>query len=117
MRPRSFLVLTAGLTILLGISFDCASAQPGKPMMKAVVIHAYGGPEVLKLENVPRPEPKEDEILIRVVAASINPVDAAIRKGYLAELVGNKFPLILGMDVAGVVEKTGTKISKFKVGD
>ena len=47
--------------------------------MKAVVIHAYGGMEVLKLEAVPRPEPKEDEILIRVIAASVNPVDAAIR--------------------------------------
>src|SRR5437762_240270 len=104
------------LTFLITSSYQ-ATTQPDQPLMKAVVIHAYGGPEVLKLENVPRPEPKEDEILIRVVAASINPVDVAIRKGYLAELVGNKFPLILGMDAAGVVEKTGTKISKFKVGD
>ena len=86
-------------------------------MMKAVVIHAYGGPEVLKLEDVPRPEPKEDEILIRVVAVSVNPVDVAIRKGYLAELIGDKLPLIPGMDAAGVVEKTGAKISKFKAGD
>jgi NADPH:quinone reductase-like Zn-dependent oxidoreductase len=85
--------------------------------MKAVVIHAYGGLEVLKLENVPRPEPKEDEVLIRVLAASINPVDIAIRKGYLAELIGNRFPLIPGMDAAGVVEKTGAKITKFKAGD
>ena len=85
--------------------------------MKAVVIHAYGGPEVLKLEDVPRPEPKDDEILIRVVAASVNPVDVAIRKGYLAELIGDKLPLIPGMDAAGVVEKTGAKISKFKAGD
>jgi len=104
------------LTFLITSSYQ-ATTQPDKPLMKAVVIHAYGGPEVLKLENVPRPEPKEDEILIRVVAASINPVDVAIRKGYLAELIGNKFPFILGMDAAGVVEKTGTKINKFKVGD
>jgi NADPH:quinone reductase-like Zn-dependent oxidoreductase len=94
-----------------------AAAQAEKPVMKAVVIHAYGGPEMLKLEDVPRPEPKEDEILIRVVAASINPVDVAIRKGYLAELIGNRFPLIPGMDAAGVVEKTGAKIRKFKPGD
>jgi NADPH:quinone reductase-like Zn-dependent oxidoreductase len=86
-------------------------------MMKAVVIHAYGGPEALKLEDVPRPEPKEDEILIRVVAASVNPVDVAIRKGYLAELIGDKLPLIPGMDAAGVVEKTGAKITKFNAGD
>ena len=85
--------------------------------MKAVVIHAYGGLEVLKLEDVPRPEPKDDEILIRVVAASVNPVDVAIRKGYFAELIGDKLPLIPGMDAAGVVEKTGAKISKFKAGD
>ena len=78
-------------------------------MMKAVIIHAYGGPEVLKLEDVPRPEPKEDEILIRVVAASINPVDVAIRKGYLAELLGNRFPLIPGMDAAGVVERLAAR--------
>src|SRR5438552_2091587 len=104
------------LTFLITSSYQ-ATTQPDQPLMKAVVIHAYGGPEVLKLENVPRPEPKEDEILIRVVAASINPVDVAIRKGYLAELIGDKFPLILGMDAAGVVEKTGAKITKVKVGD
>jgi NADPH:quinone reductase-like Zn-dependent oxidoreductase len=101
----------------LGASPAHSAAQPEKPMMKAVVIHGYGGPEVLKLEDVPRPEPKDDEILIRVVAASVNPVDVAIRKGYLAELVGNTFPLIPGMDAAGLVEKTGGKITKFKKGD
>jgi NADPH:quinone reductase-like Zn-dependent oxidoreductase len=85
--------------------------------MKAVAIHAFGGPEVLKVEDVPRPEPKEDEVLIRVIAASVNPVDAAIRKGYLARITGKKFPLILGMDAAGVVEKAGAKMSKFKAGD
>ena len=84
--------------------------------MRAVVIHGYGGPEVMKLENVTRPEPADDEVLIRVVAASINPVDVAIRKGYLAELV-NKFPIILGMDAAGIVENVGNKMTKYKVGD
>jgi NADPH:quinone reductase-like Zn-dependent oxidoreductase len=87
------------------------------PLMKAVVMHSYGGPEVLKIEDVPRPEPKEDEVLIRVIAASINPVDVAIRKGYLAELIGNKFPLVPGMDAAGIVEKTGSKIHSVKAGD
>src|SRR5215470_9223843 len=84
--------------------------------MRAIVIHAYGGPEVIKLEEVARPEPADDEVLIRVVAASINPVDVAIRKGYLAKLVGN-FPLILGMDAAGIVEKVGNKVTKYKAGD
>src|SRR5689334_22298944 len=103
-------VIIVALTTLVTPS-DQAATQPEKPLMKAVVIHAYGGPEVLKLEDVLRPEPKEDEILIRVVAASVNPVDVAIRKGYLDELIGKKFPLVLGMDAAGVVEKTGAKIS------
>jgi NADPH:quinone reductase-like Zn-dependent oxidoreductase len=85
--------------------------------MKAVVIHAYGAPEVLKLEEVPRPEPKEDEVLIRVIAASVNPVDAAIRQGYLARIIGDKLPLIPGMDAAGVVEKAGAKMARFKTGD
>src|SRR5262249_1333417 len=84
--------------------------------MRAIVIHAYGGSEVMKLENVTRPEPADDEVFIRVIAASINPVDVAIRKGYLAKLVGN-FPIILGMDGAGIVEKVGNKVTKYKVGD
>jgi NADPH:quinone reductase-like Zn-dependent oxidoreductase len=86
-------------------------------MMKAVVIHAYGGPQVLKVEDVPRPEPKEDEVLIRVIAASVNPVDAAIRQGYLARIIGDKLPLIPGMDASGVVEKAGAKMGRFKAGD
>jgi NADPH:quinone reductase-like Zn-dependent oxidoreductase len=116
MRISRAITLIGGLATLALLS-DQAATQPEKPMMKAVVMHAYGGPEMLKLEDAPRPEPKDDEILIRVVAASINPVDVAIRKGYLAELIGNKFPLIPGMDAAGMVEKTGARISKFKVGD
>ena len=101
-----------------GILILCSTAaQPEKTTMKAVVLRSYGGPEVAKLEEVPRPEPKDDEILIRVIAASVNPVDVAIRKGYLAELIGNKFPLVIGMDAAGIVEKTGAKVTRFKVGD
>jgi NADPH:quinone reductase-like Zn-dependent oxidoreductase len=93
-------------------------AQSGKPKMKAIVVHEYGGPEVLKYEDAPRPEPKADEILIRVLAGSVNPVDVAIRKGYLARIIGEgRLPLILGMDAAGIVEKTGGKIDKFKKGD
>ena len=103
-------VLACGVTALGGAP-DSESAK-----MRAIVIHAYGGAEVMKLENVARPEPAEDEVLIGVVSASINPVDVAIRKGYLAKLVGN-FPLILGMDAAGIVEKAGNKVTKYKVGD
>src|SRR4029453_15607252 len=70
----------------------------------------------MKLEDVARPEPAEDEVLIRVVAASINPVDVAIRKGYLANLVGG-FPLFPGREARGMVEKVGNKVTKNKAGD
>ena len=83
-------------------------AQNVNPTMKAIVIHEYGGPEVLKYEDVPRPEPKEDQILIRVVAAGVNPVDGLIRSGMFAKDSKAAFSIILGGDIAGVVEKTGS---------
>jgi NADPH:quinone reductase-like Zn-dependent oxidoreductase len=97
--------------ILLVAAFPLtAAAQPAT--MKAIVLHQSGGPEVLKYEDAPRPHPKDDEILIRVMAAGVNPVDVFIREGR-----GNQFPLIPGMDVAGVVEQAGNKVTKFKRGD
>lgn len=93
-------------------------AQSATPTMKAIVVHEYGGPEVLKYEDVPRPEPKEDQILVRVIAAGVNPVDASIvRSGNYAKFFGATLPFIPGFDIAGVVEKTGTKITKFETGD
>jgi NADPH:quinone reductase-like Zn-dependent oxidoreductase len=89
-------------------------AQSNPSMMKAIVVHEYGGPKVLKYEDAPRPEPKEDEVLIRTMAAGVNPVDAAIRAGRFRS---GQLPFIPGMDVAGVVEKVGTKVTKFKAGD
>ena len=111
-------VKVAGLVAVLACGVTALGGAPdsGSTKMRAIVIHAYGGPEVMKLENVARPEPAEDEVLIRVVSASINPVDVAIRKGYLAKLVGS-FPIILGMDAAGIVEKVGNKVTKYKAGD
>ena len=92
-------------------------AQTAKPTMKAIVVHEYGGPEVLKYEDAPRPEPKEDQILVRVVAAGVNPVDGMIRSGMFAKHEKAAFPMILGGDIAGVVENVGNKITKFKAGD
>jgi NADPH:quinone reductase-like Zn-dependent oxidoreductase len=111
-------VNVAGLIAALVFAVTALGAVPASEnaKMRAIVIGAYGGPEVMKLEEVARPEPAEDAVLIRVVAASINPVDVAIRKGYLAKLVGD-FPLILGMDAAGIVEKVGNKVTKYKAGD
>src|SRR6059036_4034489 len=91
--------------------------QSAEPTMKAVVIHEYGGPEVLKYEDVPRPEPKEDHILVRVIAAGVNPVDEAPRSERSAKFFGITLPFIPGYDIAGIVEKTGGKITKFKTGD
>ena len=93
-----------------------AFAQP-PPTMKAVIAHEYGASEVLKYEDAPRPEPKENELLVRVIACGVNPADPLVISGRLAKEFGTHLPLIPGYDVAGVVEKTGAKITKFKKGD
>ena len=92
-------------------------AEPVPKTMKAIVAHDYGGPEVLKLEEVPVPEPKENEILVRVIASGVNPADPLILNGKFAKEFGTHLPLILGYDMAGVVVKTGAKVTKLKVGD
>ena len=85
--------------------------------MKAVRIHEYGGPEVLGLEDAPVPVPAAGEVLIRVHAAGINPVDWKIREGRLRGRVEHRLPLILGWDVAGVIEALGPGVTLFKTGD
>ena len=102
------------LCIALGSTMATALAQSSAPTMNAIVVHEYGGPEVLKYEDALRPEPKNDEILIRTMAAGVNPVDAAIRAGRFRT---GQLPFIPGMDVAGVVEKAGANVTKFKAGD
>ena len=109
-------LLKSNLALVVTV-LSIAGAAADSATMKVIVVHEYGGPEVLKYEDAPRPEPKENEVLIRVKAASVNPVDVAIRKGYLKEFTGNKFPLVLGMDASGVVEKVGANVHKFKIGD
>jgi NADPH:quinone reductase-like Zn-dependent oxidoreductase len=88
-----------------------------KPMMRAVVAHEYGAPDVLKLEQVPRPEPNQDEALVRVIASSVNPADPLTLSGKYAKEFGTHLPLIPGYDIAGVVEKTGANVSRLKAGD
>ncbi len=85
--------------------------------MKSVCIYSYGGPEVLVYEDSPLPHPGEGEVLIKVHAAGINPVDWKVREGHLKEMLHHTFPLILGWDVSGVVETLGTSITRLKVGD
>lgn len=97
--------------------WSIAFAQPVPKTMKAIVAHEYGGPEVLKLEDFPVPESKENEILVRVIASGVNPADPLILNGKYAKEFGTHLPLILGYDMAGVVVKTGAKVTKLKVGD
>ena len=70
------------VTALVGFSSAALLlANATEPMMKAAVLHEHGGPEVLKYEDTLRPEPKDDEILVKVMAAGVNPVDTYIRQG------------------------------------
>ena len=108
---------TLGIVSLTVLAVLSAARAEEKPMMKAVVAHEYGAPEVLKFEEVPRPEPNEDEALVRVIASSVNPADPLTLSGKYAREFGTHLPLIPGYDIAGVVEKTGANITKLKVGD
>jgi NADPH:quinone reductase-like Zn-dependent oxidoreductase len=104
------------LTILAVFSPHITGADE-KPMMKAVVAHEYGAPKVLKFEEVPRPEPKENEALVRVIASGVNPADPLTLSGKYAREFGTHLPLIPGYDIAGIVERTGANVTKLKVGD
>src|SRR6266508_555459 len=119
MLPLAYMrASTAVLQYVFAIAFaTTSSARAAEPPMKAIVVHEYGGPEVLKYEDAPRPDPKDDQILVRVIAAGVNPVDAMIRSGMFAKYEKDVFPIIPGADIAGVVEKVGSKITKFKAGD
>src|SRR6266581_5174633 len=110
------LVAILSLTTLGHLSSHIARADE-KPMMKAVVAHEYGGPEVLKFEDVPRPEPKENEALVHVIASGVNPADPLTLSGKYAREFGTHLPLIPGYDIAGLVEKTGAKVTNLKAGD
>lgn len=83
--------------------------------MKAVRIHAFGGPEVLSIDDVARPQPQDDEVLLRVIATSVNPVDYKIRSGTYGQQ--GDLPIALGRDVCGVVELCGTRAHTLKKGD
>jgi NADPH:quinone reductase-like Zn-dependent oxidoreductase len=78
--------------------------------MKAIVLHEYGGPEKLKFEDFPDPVPGEGEVLVRLAATSVNPVDYKMRSGEAKERFPVQFPGIIGRDVAGVVRSLGPKV-------
>jgi NADPH:quinone reductase-like Zn-dependent oxidoreductase len=85
--------------------------------MKAVVVHQYGGPEVLKFEEYPDPVPGPGEVLVRVAAASVNPIDYKRRAGLTKDFYPIKFPGLLGVDMAGTVVKIGPGVEGFSAGD
>src|ERR1041385_1437442 len=81
--------------------------------MKAERVHDYGGPDVLHRDEVPRPEPAPDELLVHVRAAGVNPVDWKLREGYM----NTPLPFTMGIDFAGVVESVGRAVKDFRPGD
>ncbi|MFD0275155.1 NADP-dependent oxidoreductase [Kitasatospora sp. NPDC127111] len=85
--------------------------------MKAITYRSYGGPDVLEYGDVPEPKLGPDAVLVRVAAASVNPVDWKIQGGYLDGMLDVVFPVIPGWDVAGVVEKVGVGVTEFAPGD
>jgi NADPH:quinone reductase-like Zn-dependent oxidoreductase len=102
----------------LGLSLSAVSpAQESLPAtMQAVRMHEWGGAEVLRYEDAPRPDPGPGEVLVRVHATSVNPVDWKIRNGGLKSWSPG-LPKILGFDVAGVVAALGSGVERLKVGD
>jgi NADPH:quinone reductase-like Zn-dependent oxidoreductase len=85
--------------------------------MKAVVVHQYGGPEVLKFEEYPDPVAGPGEVLVRVAATSVNPIDYKRRAGLTKDFDPIKFPGLMGVDLAGTVVKVGRGVEGFSGGD
>src|SRR6202043_3531379 len=85
--------------------------------MKAIVVHEYGGPEVLKYEEYPDPVAGPGEVLVRVAASSVNPIDYKRRAGLTKDFYPLKFPGLIGVDIAGTVAKIGPGVEGFSVGD
>jgi NADPH:quinone reductase-like Zn-dependent oxidoreductase len=85
--------------------------------MKRIQYSRYGGPQELELRDIELPNPGRDQIRVRVVAASVNPMDWKIREGQVKVMTGSTFPRGLGHDFAGVVDALGPDVTKFKVGD
>ena len=85
--------------------------------MKAIVVHQYGGPEVLKFEEYPDPVPGSGEVLVRVAAASVNPIDYKRRAGLTKDFYPLQFPGLIGVDMSGTVVEVGPGVEAFTAGD
>ncbi|RYJ19516.1 NADP-dependent oxidoreductase [Halogeometricum borinquense] len=85
--------------------------------MNAIRVHEYGDANVLTHEEIPRPEPAADELLVRVHAAGVNPIDWMVREGYADDALDPSLPYVPGWDLSGVVADVGTSVSAFAPGD
>ena len=85
--------------------------------MKAAVIDEFGPSSRLEIRDVPKPEIVPGQILVKVTAASVNPIDWKIREGLMAARYGEEFPMVLGFDASGIVAEVGTSVTGFAVGD
>jgi len=85
--------------------------------MKAIQYAAFGHSDVLQLAQAEKPAPKENEVLIKIIATTVNPMDMKLREGYLQKQVPIQFPFLPGLDVSGIIEAVGDKVTLFKVGD
>ena len=103
--------------LLSGLFISELSSSQTPESMEVILVSKFGGTDVLELQKIPVPVPAEDEILIRVHAAAINPVDTSIRSGRATSLSGATLPYVPGFDVSGVVERKGSTSSPFNVGD
>jgi NADPH2:quinone reductase len=93
----------------------CGRGRPRSDYMKAIVVREFGEPEVMTLEEVPTPVPTGSQVLVKIEAAGVNPVDTYLRTGIHAH--APKLPYTPGKDGAGTVEKIGPEVKKFSVGD
>jgi NADPH:quinone reductase-like Zn-dependent oxidoreductase len=121
------LVALAAVSLAIAVSYDSPCREPDPipadaQRMKAVVSRCYGSPEVLKIEEVAKPAPKANELLVKVHAASVNPLDWHYMRGkpYIMRMssgIGSPKDIRSGVDFAGTVEAVGEDVTRFKVGD
>jgi NADPH:quinone reductase-like Zn-dependent oxidoreductase len=115
----------ASLAVAISYTQSCGEPEPiaeGVVQMQAIMYRCYGGPEVLRLEKIPKPTPADDEVLVRVHAASVNPLDWHEMRGEpyvmrMAAGIGAPNDMHMGVDFAGTIEAIGKDVTRFKVGD
>ncbi|HET9472688.1 MAG TPA: NAD(P)-dependent alcohol dehydrogenase [Steroidobacteraceae bacterium] len=119
-----FAVVIGAFALVVSHDSPCpaAPAAPPEPAMNAVQYHCYGGPEVLKLEQVAKPVPGDDQLLVKVHAAAVNPLDWHYMRGepYIVRMetgIGAPASPVMGVDFSGTVEAVGGSVTRFKPGD